>query len=41
MGLIYLDIGPVLSARILLTLDTNLKYVRTLRLATRINLAFG
>lgn len=30
-----------LSARILLTFDTNLKYVRKLRPAPGINLAFG
>lgn len=40
MGLLYLNIDSVVSAR-LLTLNTNLKYVRKLRLVTRINLAFG
>lgn len=40
MGLLYLDIDSVVSAR-LLTLNTDLKYAPKLRLVTRINLAFG
>lgn len=39
MGLLYLDIGPIVSPS-LLTLDTNLKYVIKLRLVSRISLAF-
>lgn len=40
MEQIYLDIGPIVSIKLLLTLDTNLKCVRKLRLLTRMCLAF-
>lgn len=40
MGLLYLDIGPIISTSLLLTLDTNLKYVIKLRRVSRISLAF-
>ena len=37
---IYLDIGPIVSIKLLLTLDTHLKGVRKLRLLTRMCLSF-